>query len=179
MWLLGFVPNVTHKTDSKTVPPRVIEVTGDALWGCIVWDYHFLTVLHLFISFPKGSHDSLTLWRSHFRDSATATLSIGDGTTCSNQIGIILNAPRCTRRKPADMCIRDVWDETALYSDDSVTFFLSLLLFQYTALRARHHAYKIAPKTVHYSELWSVRENIVKTYNIIIIKNAFRAATWS
>ena len=38
MWLLGFAPNFTPKTDSfKTVPPRVIEVTEDALFGTTIF----------------------------------------------------------------------------------------------------------------------------------------------
>ena len=72
-------PNITRSSDSfSTVPPIVHG--GD--WGCIVHDMETIIVL-VFLAFnfiPKRSQHSLTLLRSRIRDSATVTLTPGDGT---------------------------------------------------------------------------------------------------
>ena len=73
-------PNITRSSDSfSTVPP--IANAGD--WGCIVHDLEtiIVLVLHVFNFIPQRSHHAPTLTRSRHRDSATATLRPGDGTT--------------------------------------------------------------------------------------------------
>ena len=73
-------PKITRSSDTySTVPPIVNG--GD--WGCIVRDLETITVLVLlaFNFIPQRSHHSLTLPRSRIRDSATATLTPGVGTT--------------------------------------------------------------------------------------------------
>ena len=73
-------PNITRSSDSfSTVPPVVNG--GD--WGCIVQDLETIIVA-VFLRFnfiPQRSHHSLTPPRSRIRDSATATMTPGDGTT--------------------------------------------------------------------------------------------------
>ena len=73
-------PNITRSSDSfSTVLP--IVNAGD--WECIVRDLETIIVLALvaFNFIPQRSHHSLTFMRSRLRDSATATLRPGDGTT--------------------------------------------------------------------------------------------------
>ena len=72
--------NISRSSDSfGTVLPIVNE--GD--WGCIVRDLETIIVLvWLAINFiPQRSHHSLILPRSLIRDSATVTLTNGNGTT--------------------------------------------------------------------------------------------------
>ena len=72
-------PKITRSSDSfNTVPPIV---NGGWLGMHCAWprDYHSLGLAFNFI--PQRSHHSLTLPRSQIRDSATATLTPGDGTT--------------------------------------------------------------------------------------------------
>ena len=72
--------NITRSSDSfSTVPP--IVKWGD--WGCIVRDLKTIIVLVLvtFNFIPQRSHHSLTLPRSQIMDSASVTLTPGDGTT--------------------------------------------------------------------------------------------------
>ena len=73
-------PNTTRSSDScSTVPPIVNG--GD--WRYIVCDLETITalVLLVFNLIPQRSHHSLTLLRSRIRNSATVTLTHGDGTT--------------------------------------------------------------------------------------------------
>ena len=73
-------PNITRPTDSfSTVPP----IDYDSDWGCIVHDLDTIIVLVLlaFNFIPQRPHQSLTFTRSRLRDSATATLRPGDGST--------------------------------------------------------------------------------------------------
>ena len=77
---MSLTPNITRSSDSfSTVPP--IVYVGD--WGCIVHDLETIIVLVLlaFNFNPERSHHSLTLPMSRIRDSATVTLTLGDGTT--------------------------------------------------------------------------------------------------
>ena len=72
--------NITRSSDSfSTVTP--IVNAGD--WGCIVRDLETIIVLVLlaFYFISQRSHHSPTFTRSRLRDSATATLWPGDGTT--------------------------------------------------------------------------------------------------
>ena len=68
----------------STVPPIVNE--GD--WGYMVHDLKTIIVLVLlaFNFIPQRLHHSLTLLRSRFSDSATATLMSGDGTTATKVV---------------------------------------------------------------------------------------------
>ena len=71
---------MTRSSDSlSTVPPIVNG--GD--WGSIVRDQKTIIVLVLLVFnfIPQRSHHYLTLPRSQIRDSATVTLTSGDGTT--------------------------------------------------------------------------------------------------
>ena len=73
-------PNITRSSDSfSTVPPIVNG--GDR--GCIMRNLETIIVLVLlaFNFIPQRSYQSLTLPRSRIRDSATATLTPGDGKT--------------------------------------------------------------------------------------------------
>ena len=73
-------PKIARSSDYfSTVPPIVNG--GD--WGCIVRDLETIIVLVLlaFNFIPQRPHHSLTLPRSRIRDSATVTLTPGDGTT--------------------------------------------------------------------------------------------------
>ena len=72
-------PNITRSSDYfNTVLPILNE--GD--WGCIVRDMETILVLvRLSFNFiPQMSHHSQSLPRLRIRDSATATLTAGDGT---------------------------------------------------------------------------------------------------
>ena len=78
--------DLTHQVNTiatinsfSTVSPIVNG--GD--WGCIVRYLKTIVVLVLlaFNFIPQRSHHSLTLPRSRIRDSATVTLTPGDGTT--------------------------------------------------------------------------------------------------
>ena len=73
-------PKITRSSDSfSTVPP----IVNEGYWGCIVRDLETIIVLVLlaFNFILQRSHHSLTFTRSRLRDSATATLSPGEGTT--------------------------------------------------------------------------------------------------
>ena len=71
----------------SNVTPKITRLSDSfstvVLWGCIVRDLETIIVLLLaaFNFIPQRSHHSLTLPRSRIRDSATATLTPGDGTT--------------------------------------------------------------------------------------------------
>ena len=70
-------PNITRSSDCfRTVPPIVAEVTGDAL--CMTWRLSSLGLTRFQYHSPKIT---LTLPRSRISDSATVTLTPGDGTT--------------------------------------------------------------------------------------------------
>ena len=73
-------PNITRSSDSFSTVPRIVN-GGNR--GCIVRDLETIIVLVLltFNFIPQRSHHSLTLPWSWFRDSATVTLTPGDGTT--------------------------------------------------------------------------------------------------
>ena len=73
-------PNITRSSDSFCIVPPIVN-GGD--WGCIVRDLETIIVLVLlsFNFIPQRSHHSPTLPRSQIRDSATVTLTPGDGTT--------------------------------------------------------------------------------------------------
>ena len=62
------------------------SIGGD--WGYIVRDLETIIVLVLlaFNFIPHRLHHSLTLLRSRFNDSATATLTSGDGTTATKVV---------------------------------------------------------------------------------------------
>ena len=72
--------NLTRPSDSFSTVPPIVNM-GD--WLCIVRDLETIIVLVLlaFNFIPQRSHHSLTLPTSRIRDSATATLTPGDGTT--------------------------------------------------------------------------------------------------
>ena len=72
--------NITRSLHSfSTVQP--IVNAGD--WGCNVRDLETIIVLVLltFNFIPQRSHHSLTFTRAQLKDSATVTLTNGDGTT--------------------------------------------------------------------------------------------------
>ena len=76
-------PHKTISSDSfSTVPP----IVHGSNWGCIERDLETIIVLVLlaFNFVPKRSQDSLTLPRSRIRNSATVTLTPGDGQQPSN-----------------------------------------------------------------------------------------------
>ena len=73
-------PKIRRSSDSfSTVPP----IVNEGYWGCIVRDLETIIVLVLlaFNFIPQRSNHSLTQPRSRIRDSATATLTPGDGPT--------------------------------------------------------------------------------------------------
>ena len=72
-------PNITRSSDSISTVTPIVNV-GDR--GCIVRDLETIVVLVVlaFNFIPKRSHHSLTLPRSRIWDSATVTLTPGDGT---------------------------------------------------------------------------------------------------
>ena len=77
---INVTPNIPSSSDSfSRVPPIVNGVTA---WGCIARDLETIIVLVLlaFNFIPQRSHHSLTLSTSRIRDSATVTLTPGDGT---------------------------------------------------------------------------------------------------
>ena len=79
---LNVTPNISKSSDSiSTVPPIV---NGDD-WECIVHDLETIMVLVLltFNFIPWRLHQSLTLTRSRFRDSATVALTTRNGATPS------------------------------------------------------------------------------------------------
>ena len=79
-----FESNVTPKiTRSSDIFSTVLPIVNAGDWGCIVLDLETIIVLVLltFNFFPQRSYHSLTLPRSRIRNSATATLTPGDGTT--------------------------------------------------------------------------------------------------
>ena len=65
-------PNITRSSDAFSTVPRIVNV---GYWGCIVSDLETIIILVLLaLNFiTQRSHHSLTLPRSRFRDSATAT----------------------------------------------------------------------------------------------------------
>ena len=73
-------PNITRSSYSFSTVPKIVN-EGDC--GCIVRDLQTTIVLVLlaFNFIPQRSHQSRTLSRSLIRDSATVTLTPGDGTT--------------------------------------------------------------------------------------------------
>ena len=73
-------PNITRSSDSFSRDPPLVN-GGD--WACIVRDLEtiIVSVLLAFNFIPQRSHHPLTLPRSRIRDSVTATLKPGDGTT--------------------------------------------------------------------------------------------------
>ena len=73
-------PNITRTSDSFST---VLPIVNGGDWECIVHDLETIIVLVLlaFNFIPQWSHHSLTLPRSWIRDTATATLMPGDGTT--------------------------------------------------------------------------------------------------
>ena len=77
---MSFPISEGHKIPSAQYRPPMVNVGG---WGCIVLDLETIIVLVLlaFNFIPQRSHHALTLTRSRHRDSATATLRHGDGTT--------------------------------------------------------------------------------------------------
>ena len=93
-------PNITRSSDSFSTVPPIVNM-GD--WGCIGRDLETIIVLilHAFNFIPQRSHNLLTFMRSQLRDSATATLRSGDGTTAINRHNRSAyspkwkNAPRC------------------------------------------------------------------------------------
>ena len=86
MLLKGHLGIKCHSEYNKVVKTDSVQfhqiVNGED-WGCIVRDLETIVVLVLltFNFIPQRSHHSLTLPRSQIRDSATATLTPGDGTT--------------------------------------------------------------------------------------------------
>ena len=73
-------PKITRSSDSFST---VLKIVNGGDWGCIVRDLETIIILVLlaFNFIPQRSHYSLTLPRSRIRDSATATLTPGDGIT--------------------------------------------------------------------------------------------------
>ena len=71
---------MTRSSDSFSTLPPIVNA-GD--WGYIVRDLETIIglVLLAFNFIPQRSHHSLTFMRSLLRDSATVTLTPGDGTT--------------------------------------------------------------------------------------------------
>ena len=88
--------NITRSSDSfSTVPP--IVNAGD--FGCIVHDLETILVLLAFNFIPQKSHRSLTS-RWQLRDSATVTLTPGDGTTaskCNHRHNRSAYSPECKK----------------------------------------------------------------------------------
>ena len=72
-------PKITRSADSFSIVPPIVNACDR---GCIVRDLVTITVLvSLALNFyPQRSYHSLTLRRSRIRDSATVTLTPGDGT---------------------------------------------------------------------------------------------------
>ena len=94
-----------HSQYNKVI--RLLQYNWGCAWGCIVRDLETIIVLVLLaINFiPQRSHHSLTLPRSRIRDSATLTLTPGDGTTAIKVVISITDqlifqigkkAPECT-----------------------------------------------------------------------------------
>ena len=73
-------PNITRSSDYFST---VLPIVNGGDRGCIEQDLETIIVLVLlaFNFIPQRSHHSLTLLRSQIRDSFTATLLPGDGTT--------------------------------------------------------------------------------------------------
>ena len=73
-------PNIARSSDPFSTVPPIVNV-GDC--GCILRDLETIIVLVLLaLNFiPKRSQHSLPLSRSRFGDSATVTLTPGDGAT--------------------------------------------------------------------------------------------------
>ena len=88
---------IAEKYQMKKFYEKVYDPLNGGDWGCIVRDLETIIVLVLlaFNFIPQRSHHSLTLLRSRIRDSATATLTPGDGTTAIKVESSVVMQKKC------------------------------------------------------------------------------------